>query len=36
MGVDLTYKRWLGGHPEVVKEGYAAAPAVAWMLARLR
>lgn len=35
-GVDLTYKRWLGGHPEVVKEGYAAAPAVAWMLARLR
>lgn len=35
-GVDLTYTRWLGGHPEVVKEGYAAAPSVAWMLARLR
>ncbi len=35
-GVDLTYKRWLGGHPEVVKEGFAAGPAVAWMLARLR
>lgn len=35
-GVDLTYTRWLGGHPEVVKEGFAAAPAVAWMLARLR
>ncbi len=35
-GVELTYTRWLGGHPEVVKEGYAAAPSVAWMLARLR
>lgn len=34
-GADVTYERWLGGHPEVVKDGYAAAPAVAWMLARL-
>lgn len=35
-GSAVTYSRWLGGHPEVVKEGYAAGPAVAWMLDQLR
>lgn len=34
-GVDVTYERWLGGHPEVVRDGWAAGPAVDWILERL-
>lgn len=31
-GTAVTCRRWAGGHPDVVKEGYAAGPSVAWML----
>lgn len=34
-GAAVTYTRWWGGHPEVVRDGYAAGPAVAWMLEQL-